>query len=681
MGEKKISLPVLLILLLLIAIPPAKQTSIFAKNISWEPIHGPTISGGTISQIIIDPLDSNHLFAFQRQQDISFVLFESLDAAVSWNAIYTFEHFINLSTIDPANPSILYADTSAGILRSVDKGRNWVKIADFGSAIASPAANTIYSIETMKSTDDCPIGYINFVASHDRGDTWKKYPLGCHYIYQISTTSSYPAWIYIRAETDFNSWLYRSNDGGETWTTIPLTGPWFTHGFYPVAIDPAQPEKLYTSSGSGIIISTNGGLTWRSVLDIPIAGPFRFSFTTSVIYAGVDPIVYGELAVIYRSLDGGETWETLSWTVPDRLNDLQAMGRSPGWVLVALKGFGVYQSVDSGQSWQTANEGMRSAAMIEKMAISPSKPDIIYAIARWPRDALFKTSDGGQTWSEPLLETMLYTAVVHPNHPNIIWVADKLGIQESVSGGESWRRVSTLPVYDLAVSPDAPERPCAVGYSAEGSYLLCRVKTSQKQEYLWVQSLIPGVQNVGRLSMSPTQGNRMMLGGRAGNAFEYSVFASQDSGRNWQEIFRGPKDYWLLNLTVSGSQPAKVLAVFFQYHPDNLLIFQSLDAGESWQDITNQLAEAGGEMWTGWSYKAPVVFDDAGVTYFGTRDIVLQQMGNGQTWKVVWDYNDLIQDMLILPGSQDILLVLSERSLWKSPLPIFRLIWMPILFR
>src|SRR5690606_2007710 len=102
----------------------------------------------------------------------------------------------------------------------------------------------------------------------------------------------------------------------------------------------------------------------------------------------------------------------------------------------------------------------------------------------------FKTSDGGQTWSEPLLETVLYTAVVHPNNPNIVWIADKFGIQESDNGGESWRRVSTLPVFDLAVSPDAPERPCAVGYSAEGSYLLCRVSTSQNHGYHWVQSPI-----------------------------------------------------------------------------------------------------------------------------------------------------------------------------------------------
>ena len=679
--KKRTAFPVLLVFLVLIAFPSSIQTPFFGKDSHWEPIQGPTIYGGTVSILLIDPLDSSHLFAFQQQKDLSYVLFESLDAAANWNAIYTFQDFISQATIDPSNPSILYASTSIAILQSEDKGRNWIKFADFGPAIVSPAANTIFSIENMKYTDDCPTGYINFVASRDKGNTWKKYPLGCYTVPQISTTPSYPDRIYIRAVRDMHSFLHRSNDGGDTWTTIPLTGPWFTQGFYPIAVDPSQPEKLYTSSASGIIISTNGGLTWQSVLDTPIMGPFRFSFSNGVIYAGVDSVVSGELPIIYRSLDGGETWETLPWTVPDRLNDLQTMNCSPGWIIAALNGFGVYRSVDGGQSWQAANNGMRSTVIVNKMAISQSEPDTVYAIAHWPHDAFFKTSDGGQTWSEPLLETSLFTAVAHPNNPNILWVADRLGIQESLNGGESWRRVSTLPVYDIAVSPDSPERPCAVGNSADESYLLCRTATSQKQKYYWVKSQIPNVRYAGKLAISPKQGNLMMLTGMAGDALEDSVFASQNGGFSWQEIFRGPQDYYPLTLTVSGDQPVKVIAVFFQYHPDNLLIYQSLDAGKSWQNITNHLAKAGGEMWTGWTYKAPVVFDDAGAIYFGTKNIVLQQMGNGQPWKVIWNKEDLIQDMLILPGSQDYLLVASKKNLWKLQLPFFRSIWMPIIFQ
>ncbi len=679
---KKSPFRALLILPLIITISSSNQASISAKNISWEPVQGPTISGGTISHIIIDPLDSSHVFALQQQHDISYgVLLESRDAAVNWNAIHTFQGFVSSLIIDPSNPSILYAGTVDSILRSVNGGRGWAKIAGFGPAIASPEADTIYSIEMMKSTVDCPTGNFNFVASIDRGDTWEKYPLGCTHIHQISTTPSYPAWIYMRAESDIGSILYRSNDQGDTWTTIPLTGTWFTHGYYPIAIDPNQPEKIYTSSGSGIIISTDGGFTWRSVLDAPILGPFHFSFADDVIYAGVDPVTYGELPVIYRSEDGGDTWDKLPWTVPDRLNDLQAVSGHPGWVLAALDGFGVYQSMDSGQSWQDANDGVRSNAIVEKMAISPLKPDTIYAIARWPRNALFKTSDGGQTWSEPLLEAMLYTAVVHPGNPDIIWVVDKLGIQESVDGGGSWERAVTLPIYDLAISPDAPDRPCGVGYAAEGSYLLCRETAGKNGEYHWVQHPIPGVQYAGRLTISSTQGDWMMLSGRSDGSLSYSVFASQNSGRGWQEMFRGPQDYLPLNLALSGSQPARVLAVYFQYHPDNLLVYQSLDTGQTWQEITNPLAEAGGEMWTGWKYKAPVVFDGAGAACFGTRDVVLQQVGNSPAWKVVWENNDFIQDMLILPGVQDFLLVASERSLWKSQMPFFKSVWMPIMYR
>jgi len=47
---------------------------------------------------------------------------------------------------------------------------------------------------------------------------------------------------------------------------------------------------------------------------------------------------------------------------------------------------------------------------------------------------------------------------------------------------------------------------------------------------------------------------------------------------------------------MSGDQPAKAIAVFFQYHTDNILVHQNLDTEEIWQDITNRLAEAWEEM-------------------------------------------------------------------------------------
>jgi photosystem II stability/assembly factor-like uncharacterized protein len=680
MEKKKISFPVLFVLLMLIAVPPSNQPTGFVNNIPWEPVQEPTISGGTISLIIVDPLDSSHLFAFQKQRDLSYVLFESQDAAVNWKAIYTFQDSIYRATIDPSNPSILYVGTSVSILRSTNSGRDWVEIAGYGPVIASPATNTIYSIEKMRYTEDCPTGNINFVASHDKGNTWVKYPLGCYYIHQISTTPAYPNWIYIRAEGDFNSTLLHSNDGGDSWATIPLTGTWFTQGFMPISIDPAQPETLYTSSGSGIIVSTNGGLTWRSVLDVPVEGPIHFSFSTGVIYAGVDSIVYGELPIIYRSLDGGETWEPLSWTVPDRLNDLQLGGVNGSSLFAALNGYGIYRSADEGETWQTANNGLSTPVILKKITGARIDSDTIYAISEWPRDALFITRDGGQTWSEPLIE-MVHTAVVHPYNPDAIWVLENGGVLESIDAGDHWQLVSSLPMTGLAISPAAPERPCGSFSSNEGSFLVCRTVSGQSKEFQWEQSPIPGLGEVGNPVLSPRDGNLIMVSGITGEKLQYSILRSQDGGQSWHKVFQGPQDYWLLNLVMSGEQPVKVIAVFIQYHPDNILVYQSLDSGETWQDITSRLAEAGGEMWTGWNYKAPVVFDDASTAYFGTSDIVLQAAANGQIWKVVWNERSFVEDLHIIPGADSYLVLATDLGIWKTHLPIFRSIWMPILSR
>jgi photosystem II stability/assembly factor-like uncharacterized protein len=682
MWKNKISFPVLSILLTLLVIPQLTQAPVLVQNISWEPVQAPTISGGMIHQIIIDPSNTSHLFAFQKLQDFTEVLFESRDAGANWNSVYAFPDWIYSSTIDPSNPSILYASTSISILRSNNNGRDWVKIADYGPVIASPAADTIYSIEILNYTDDCPTGNRNFVVSHDGGDTWREFPLGCHSIHQIATTSSHPNWVYIRAVSDYHSsTLFRSNDGGDSWATSPLTGEWFSQGFLPIAIDPTQPEKLYTSSGTGgIIVSTNGGLTWRCVLEADIAGPMHFAFSSGAIYAGVDPIVFGESPVIYRSLDGGETWETLPWTPPDDLNDLRIGGINNSRLFAALDGFGIFLSDDAGQTWQTSNNGLRSPVVIAKLYNAQIDPETIYAISEWPRDALFITRNGGQAWSEPIIEAPR-TAVVNPDHPEVIWVLDGDGVLESVDAGQVWQRVSTLPMTSLAISPVATERPCGTLSSSEGCFLVCRSASSQGEAFQWELTLIPGLEQVGNLALSPTDENLIMVSGQRDNDFQTSIFKSQDAGQNWQEVFQGPQDYSLLNLVMSGGQPANVIAVVFQFHPDNLVIYQSLDSGESWNDITDRLAEAGGEMWTGWNYKAPVVFDGTSVPYFGTRDIVLQAAANGQLWKVVWDDRGFVEDIVIIPNPNPHLLLATDIGLWKTSLPIFRSIWIPNIFR
>lgn len=170
-----------------------------------------------------------------------------------------------------------------------------------------------------------------------------------------------------------------------------------------------------------------------------------------------------------------------------------------------------------------------------------------------------------------------------------------------------------------------------------------------------------------------------MLSGRAVNAEDYSIFASKDGGITWHELFQGPSNYLPLELAFSGGQPAKAIAVYFQYHPDNIRIYESLDTGETWQEITNELEIVGGEMWTGWTYKASVVYSETGTLFFGTKNIVLQKIDNVHTWKVIWDKKDLIEDMLILKDSRNFLLISSRQNFWKTELPILMYLWMPII--
>ena len=322
---------------------------------------------------------------------------------------------------------------------------------------------------------------------------------------------------------------------------------------------------------------------------------------------------------------------------------------------------------------------MRSATIVEEMSVSKSDANIVYALTSWPRSVLVRTESAGRSWSEPLLETKSNDVAVKPDDPDTVWVVDPLGLLESEDGGKSWQRVSTLRISDLDVSADAPDRPCAAGYSSEGGYLVCRETAGWGQEFHWVQQMLPSIPNAVRFSVSPTNRNWMMTVGKNDDTFNFSVFTSQDNGQSWQKVFQGPDDYWILDLFVAGGKPSRLIAVYFEYHPDNLLVYESLDGGESWHDITHQLAESGGEMWTGWTYKAPVLFDEKGVTYFATRGVVLQQLMDGQSWEVVRNDVESVHDMVILSGAQESLLISTEYGLYELHLPIYHSFWMPII--
>jgi photosystem II stability/assembly factor-like uncharacterized protein len=214
-----------------------------------------------------------------------------------------------------------------------------------------------------------------------------------------------------------------------------------------IDFDPQNRNIWYlTTASGGVWKSTNAGTTWRSVFDQ--AGSYSIGVVTvdrrnpRVVWVGT-----------------GE-------------NTAQ---RSVGF------GDGVYKSEDAGETWRRV--GLALSEHIGEIAIDPRNSDVVYVAAQGPLWAeggergLYKTSDGGRTWTRVLHvseNTGISDVVLNPKNPDVLYAASyqrrrHMGLQiaggpegaiyKSVDAGKTWNRLkSGLPTGDvgrigLALSP------------------------------------------------------------------------------------------------------------------------------------------------------------------------------------------------------------------------------------
>jgi len=664
--------------------PFSSAHSSLIQSESWETFPKPYISGGVISKLMVDPLDTSHLFALQEQTDFWQTLLDSHDASEHWEVLYTFQdQWIQEMAIDPVHPEVLYAGGSTGIFRSENGGKDWTQIADNGRAVLAPQADTVYVLETSSSIPDCPTGPSFFMRSVDRGNTWNKVPLGCASVGYLAVAPSNSQVIYLPevdpSNPNMDLSLASSQDGGYTWNVTLLSGPLFEMGLFPLTVDPADPLKIYSSSGTGIIVSKDGGQTWAEKLKISGMGIFRYGFSGSEIYAGFDSHLFGGRAALYYSQNGGETWNLLAVQFPANLNTLLVVPGNTAQLYIGLDGYGIYNSYDGGQSWQYVNNGLVSTTRIERLSISPGAYHQMFAITYWPRWTLLKSNDGGLSWSQPLLEMELEDVVSSPENPDLVWAVGPDGWQESQDGGDHWNHVSSLSGFNLAVSPAAPERACAPHTGQGQGYLVCRTPDPEGGE-TWLSYPVLGSQSVYRLAISPTHGDRIFVSGNSdGQGTE--IYHSEDGGKTWMESFQCPSGYGVTDLAVSGGDPAKVIAITEESFYNDLRVYQSLDSGKTWQELTNEMDQVAGGLWDISLFRAFIFMDTSGAAYYAGGNTVLAQPAANQSWQILGRIEDGIYAAALDPGAPGNLWLAGEKSFWRVPMLKWTFLWFPIVVR
>jgi photosystem II stability/assembly factor-like uncharacterized protein len=282
-----------------------------------------------------------------------------------------------------------------------------------------------------------------------------------------------------------------SRDAGASWRSLPLPGK--EQLVWSIRIDPQDARTIYVGTqGTTMYRSRDGGESWTELTPSPPLGMVRMSFPCRVIRMAVDPNrpgeVYAGLEVggVMRSRDGGDSWEgcnesLLEFTREPRLRSrivsdtetegmmdshaLEVSAAKPGTVFLANR-MGLFRSDDGGVRWQELGIGRFSPLTYARdVKVSQHDPRTMYAAlsvaAVSDEGSLYRSRDLGETWQRfdhgVAVQSTLMIIAESPANADRLYCATRKGqVLGTEDGGKHWRAYQ-LPdgvegVYALAAA-------------------------------------------------------------------------------------------------------------------------------------------------------------------------------------------------------------------------------------
>jgi photosystem II stability/assembly factor-like uncharacterized protein len=446
--------------------------------------------------------------------------------------------------------------------------------------------------------------------------------------------------------------LFKTADGGSTWDPIFDDQPVLTIG--DMAVDPDDPDVIYvgtgesnaTSSswfGAGIFKSTDGGSTWSHI------GLEETRYTGRIV---IDPRNTDRVWVaatgtlfgtnpdrgVYRSTDAGDSWtQVFALTDSTAAIDLAINPDHPDTVYVAMwervrrrtyrrsggPSSGIYRSTDGGDTWSELTSGLPSGSGVGRIGISvcESDPSVIYAMyVDDPGyfDGLFKSTDGGDTWTQTndgALSNLTRSfgwyfgqVRVDPDNPDRVFA---LGVPfyRSQNGGASWSEVG----YDNHVDHHALEfDPTDATRIFEGNDGGIYVSTDSGSS--WTKLYDQPTNQFYAIEIDYQHPERLYGGTQDNGTLRTPTGATDD----WERIFGGDGFYTIVD-------PTDPNTIYCEYQWGNA--YKSTDFGNYWSWALNGVNGGDRRNWS-----SPIVMDpsDAQTLYFGTYR--LWRTTDGASW-------------------------------------------------
>lgn len=325
--------------------------------------------------------------------------------------------------------------------------------------------------------------------SANGGATWtavfEKEPVAAIGAVTIDPTNENVVWVGTgeanpRNDVTFGDGVYKTTDGGKTWTNMGLGDTW---SISRILVDPRNPQHVIVgalgdpfrdSDARGVYVTNDGGQTWSKTLSVgPQTGAAELAMDPNdpdVIYASMwqfrrIPWTFhsgGPDDGIWRSTDGGKTWTRLTGHgLPTGIMGRSAVAIAPSdskriYAIIEAKGGILWRSDDGGANWAMISDDTivdQRPFYFTHLAVDPKNENHVYAVS----EQLSESVDGGKTFKAiaSSVHVDFHAIWIAPNDPNRIIVGEDGGDAITLDGGKAWSFSRNIPigqVYHVGVS-------------------------------------------------------------------------------------------------------------------------------------------------------------------------------------------------------------------------------------
>jgi photosystem II stability/assembly factor-like uncharacterized protein len=507
-------------------------------------------------------------------------------------------------------------------------------------------------------------------------DNYGAYSIGCVVLDPSNTNT---VWVGTgennhQRSLGYGNGVYKSEDYGKSWKNMGLKD---SRQIGKIVIDPRNSNVVYVAAeGSvwgpggdrGLYKTTDGGKTWKKVLEISentgVNDIVMDPRNPDVLYASSEQrrrhvftkIGGGPETAIYKSVNGGESWDKLTSGLPgDPMGGigLAISPVNPDIVYAIIESTpdykGFYRSVDRGASWQKMSDHTAQGQYYNEIYCDPKNPDKVYSV----ETISHFTADGGKSWkaiSNNKRHVDDHAMWIDPDDPTHFMIGGDGGIYETFDDGKEFIFKSNLPVvqfYRVQVDNSLPfyyvyggtqdnnsmggpsRSTCGAGVLTDDWFV------TNGGDGFWSQ-------------IDPVEPNIVYAEAQYGNMVRYDR-QSREAVEIRPEPRKGEDSYkwnWNTPLMISPHSHTRL------YTAANK-VFRSDDRGNTWQVISDDLtAQIDRNKWPVmgkyWSidavqkdvstslYGTIIAFDESPVKenllYAGTDDGLIQVSEDAKTW-------------------------------------------------